>query len=208
MVVRSGHQAELHEDVLDVRLDRLRAQEQAPADPPVATGPRPSSRAPRVLAGSGSASGSSFRARPRSCAITSGSIAVPPRPTRPTASRKSSISRTRSLRRYPKPSGRSLKSAKACAASTTWDKQQNPDFRVLVSDLSRRTGALVGMRGRHPHVDHRDVRLAPPNRVAKLVGVARTGPTHRSRPRREILARPSRRSAESSAITTRTESPR
>jgi hypothetical protein len=31
------------------------------------------------------------------------------------------------------------------------------------------------MRGRHPHVDHRDVRLAPPNRVAKLFGVHALG---------------------------------
>ena len=105
--------------------------------------------------------------------MTSGSIAVPPFPTRRTASRKSSISSTRSFSRYPNPSADSLTSVSACVASITCERRSTADLGLLRADLDRRPRALVGLRRRHAHVDDRDVRLEAADGLLQLVRVRR-----------------------------------
>ena len=97
VVVLGVGKVELLEDVLDVALDRARAEKSSLA---MARLERPSATSERTARSWSVSSSSTERLRPSTRLLTtSGSNAVPPPATRSTASRKSGTSRTRSFRR-------------------------------------------------------------------------------------------------------------
>ena len=51
-------------------------------------------------------------------------------------------------------------------------QHQHPELRVLLAQQERGVEALGGVSGRHPEVDHRDVRVAFADLLAQLVDVA------------------------------------
>ena len=54
-------------------------------------------------------------------------------------------------------------------------EQQDPDRRQLLADGQRRAQAVVGVVGRHPHVDDRDVGLVGANLAQQVLGVTGLG---------------------------------
>src|SRR6266511_2434972 len=114
--------------VSTVRSERNNRSEMAWLDRPSAISAKTSrsrsvSRSMRVCSGE----------RPTRRAMTSGSMADPPLPTRRTASTNPSRSRTRSLRRYPTPRASSPSSSTTWRVSRCWDRTRTP-----VEECSRR----------------------------------------------------------------------
>ena len=176
VIVGRRQQLELREDVGDVRLDRLRREEQAVADRLVRAALGHQRQHLALALASGRRAAPRARRRPTSWATTSGSMTEPPRAIRRIASAKSSRSSHAVLEQV-------ADAARAVGDEPHRERRldvlrqhEDADRRsVLGADRLGRPQALVGVGRRHPDVHDGDVGSMLADGGEQLVGRAGLG---------------------------------